>query len=69
MRLTMNDSCVHGDLTRWLNVESEIGQGDIQGPPIFYLAINLGLDLAEKLKTVSFGLRSLSISQAKFKTA
>ena len=38
---------VNGDLTRWFDVESGTGQGDVQGPPIFNLVINWGLKLAE----------------------
>ena len=44
-----------GDLTRWFDVESGTGQGDVQGPPIFNLVINWALELAEKFKTVSKG--------------
>ena len=47
---------VNGDLTRWFDVESGTGQGDVQGPPIFNLVINWGLELAERFKNVSRGL-------------
>ena len=46
---------VNGELTRWFNVESGTGQGDVQGPPIFNLVINWGLELAEKFKNISRG--------------
>ena len=46
---------VNGELTRWFNVESGTGQGDVQGPPIFNLVINWGLELAEKFKSISRG--------------
>ncbi|KAL5246977.1 hypothetical protein ACHWQZ_G018993 [Mnemiopsis leidyi] len=47
---------VNGELTRWFNVDSGTGQGDVQGPPIFNVVINWGLELAEKFKTISCGL-------------
>ena len=46
---------VNGELTRWFNVESGTGQGDVQGPPIFNFVINWALELAERFKTVSKG--------------
>ena len=47
---------VNGELTRWFYVDSGTGQGDVQGPPIFNLVINWGLELAEKYKNISRGL-------------
>ena len=35
---------VNGELTRWFYVDSGTGQGDVQGPPIFNLVINWGLE-------------------------
>ena len=46
---------VNGELTRWFNVKSGTGPGDVQGPPIFNLVINWGLELAEKFKNISRG--------------
>ena len=46
---------VNGELTRWFDVDSGTGQGDVQGPPIFNLVLNWGLELAEKFKNISRG--------------
>ena len=47
---------VNGELTRWFEVNSGTGQGDVQGPPIFNLVINFGLEMAERYKIISRGL-------------
>ena len=55
---------INGDLTIWSNVESKTGQGDVQGPQIFNLVISWGLELAEKFKNVSRGLKLYSTGKA-----
>ena len=47
---------VNGELTRWFDVKSGTGQGDVQGPPIFNVVINWGLELADRYKNISRGL-------------
>jgi hypothetical protein len=55
------ESAVHvnGDLTRWFDVESGTGQGDVQRPPIFHLVVNWGLELAERLGSRTYHMVSL----------
>ena len=47
---------VNGELTDWFNVGSGTGQGDIQGPPMFNVVLNLSMHMAETNKNVSKGL-------------
>ena len=46
---------MNGKLTRWFGVSSGTGQGDVQGPPIFNVVINWGMELAEIFKQLSHG--------------
>ena len=41
---------VNGELTRWFDVDSGTGQGDVQGPPIFNLVLNWGLEHKVKIQ-------------------
>ena len=52
---TINAVRFNGDLTDWFNVGSGTGQGDIQGPPVFNVCVNLAAQLAEMYKSVSPG--------------
>ena len=45
-----------GELSDWFSVISGTGQGDIQGPPVFNVCLNLVAYLAESHKIVSRGL-------------
>ncbi len=47
---------VEGELTEWFEVTSGTGQGDIQGPPIFNVCINLVMELVEYYKRISKGM-------------
>ena len=47
---------VDGDLTEWFDVKSGTGQGDIHGPPIFNVCLNLAASLTEANKNISKGL-------------
>ncbi|KAL5254332.1 hypothetical protein ACHWQZ_G013943 [Mnemiopsis leidyi] len=47
---------VNGELTDWFDVRSGTGQGDIQGPPLFNVVLNLATHMAETNKEVSKGL-------------
>ena len=47
---------VNGELTVWFVVKSGTGQGDIQGPPVFNVCINLVMELVEYYKRVSKGM-------------
>jgi hypothetical protein len=44
------------ELTDWFDVWSGTGQGDIQGPPMFNVVLNLAIHLTEINKNVSQGL-------------
>jgi len=46
---------VNGEQSSWFNVESGTGQGDIQGPPVFNVCINLAAYLTEQRKRLSTG--------------
>ncbi|CAH1274782.1 Hypp9326 [Branchiostoma lanceolatum] len=46
---------VNGEQSNWFNVESGTGQGDIQGPPVFNVCINLAAYLTEQNKQLSTG--------------
>ncbi|KAI8499084.1 hypothetical protein Bbelb_235370 [Branchiostoma belcheri] len=46
---------VNGEESSWFDVESGTGQGDIQGPPVFNVCINLAAYLTEKNKQLSTG--------------
>ena len=52
---TVSTVRVNGELTEWFDVKSGTGQGDIQGPPVFNVCINLAAHLAEMRKTISHG--------------
>lgn len=45
----------NGELSDWFDVTSGSGQGDIQGPPIFNVCINLPAQRAEDNKVLSHG--------------
>ena len=47
---------VNGELTDWFEVKSGTGQGDIQGPPVFNVCMNLVMELVEFYKRVSKGM-------------
>ena len=47
---------VNGELTDWFDVGSGTGQGDIQGPPMFNVVLNLAIHMAEINKDLSKGL-------------
>jgi hypothetical protein len=47
---------VEGELTDWFEVKSGTGQGDIQGPPVFNVCINLVMELVEYYKRISKGM-------------
>ena len=47
---------VDGELTDWFEVKSGTGQGDIQGPPVFNVCINLVMELVEYYKRISKGM-------------
>jgi hypothetical protein len=47
---------VEGELTDWFEVKSGTGQGDIQGPPVFNVCINLIMELVEYHKRISKGM-------------
>ena len=46
----------NGELSSWFNVSSGTGQGDIQGPPIFNMCLNLAAQQTEENKVISHGL-------------
>ena len=46
---------VEGELTEWFDVKSGTGQGDIQGPPVFNVCLNLAAQLVEMNKVISQG--------------
>ena len=45
----------NGELSDWFSVNSGTGQGDIQGPPVFNVCINLAAQLAESSKVLTKG--------------
>ena len=47
---------VNGELTDWFTVNSGIGQGDIQGPPVFNFCLNFSAYLMEQQKVISKGV-------------
>ncbi|KAI8477652.1 hypothetical protein Bbelb_446140 [Branchiostoma belcheri] len=46
---------VNGEESNWFDVTSGTGQGDIQGPPVFNVCINLAAHLTEISKQISTG--------------
>lgn len=46
---------MNGEQSNWFDVESGTGQGDIQGPPVFNVCINLAAYLTEQNKRISTG--------------
>ncbi|XP_078700049.1 uncharacterized protein LOC144926882 [Branchiostoma floridae x Branchiostoma belcheri] len=46
---------VNGEQSNWFTVNSGTGQGDIQGPPVFNVCINLAAYLTEQSKHLSAG--------------
>ncbi|KAL5251714.1 hypothetical protein ACHWQZ_G014759 [Mnemiopsis leidyi] len=47
---------VNGELTDWFDVNSGMGQGDIQGPPVFNFCLNFAAYVAEANNKVSHGI-------------
>ena len=45
----------NGELSDWFDVTSGTGQGDIQGPPIFNVCLNLAAQRAEENKVLTHG--------------
>ena len=45
----------NGELSSWFDVSSGTGQGDIQGPPIFNVCINLAAQRTESSKVLTHG--------------
>ncbi len=45
----------NGEISEWFSVKSGTGQGDIQGPPLFNVCINLAAQLAELSKALTKG--------------
>ena len=45
----------NGELSSWFDVSSGTGQGDIQGPPIFNVCINLAAQRVENSKVLTHG--------------
>ena len=45
----------NGELSDWFDVTSGTGQGDIQGPPIFNVCLNLAAQRAEESKVLTHG--------------
>lgn len=46
----------NGEISDWFSVKSGTGQGDIQGPPVFNVCINLAAQLAESCKALTKGV-------------
>ena len=45
----------NGELSEWFEVSSGSGQGDIQGPPLFNVCLNVAAERTESNKVVSHG--------------